>query len=151
MQGNITTNQELVNYFASYFEANPNAVADVTGLAAQYPDQPLIGQPAGSPFRTGPLNNIYPQFKRVAAILGDLTFTLTRRAYLVSDIRQISGPASTNFFVLQNIITGQGIKAFSYLSTFAYGTPILGTFHASDILVAFGSTATSNQAKTFQR
>lgn len=84
VQGNITTNDELVAYFASYFSPNnPNAMQDVAGLAAQYPDQPLMGQPAGSPFNTGPLNNIYPQFKRVAAILGDITFTLTRRAYLV--------------------------------------------------------------------
>ncbi|KJX94251.1 lipase like protein [Zymoseptoria brevis] len=131
VQSNITTNQQLINYFASYFPANPNAVADVTGLAANYPDQPLLGQPAGSPFRTGPLNSIYPQFKRIAAILGDITFTLTRRAYL-------------------DIITKQGVKAHSYLSTFAYGTPVLGTFHASDILKAFGMAATDQQAKTFQ-
>jgi carboxylesterase type B len=132
VQSNITTNNQLVNYFASYFEANPNAVADVRGLAATYPDQPLLGQPAGSPFRTAGLNNIYPQYKRIAAILGDITFTLTRRAYL-------------------DIVTKQGVTAWSYLSTFAYGTPVLGTFHASDILKAFGSAAVDQQAKTFQR
>lgn len=41
LQSNITTNQELINYFASYFPSNQNALAEVTTLAAQYPDQPL--------------------------------------------------------------------------------------------------------------
>ena len=88
------------------------------GLTAQYPNLILSGQPDGSPFRTGALNSIYPQFKRIAAILGDITFTLTRRAYL-------------------DIITKQGVTAWSYLSTYSYGTPILGTFHVSDIIFAF--------------
>lgn len=38
------------------------------GLVAQYANMPLAGQPAGSPFRTGALNNIYPQFKRLVCI-----------------------------------------------------------------------------------
>lgn len=131
VQSNISTNAELIDYFASYFPSNPNAVEDVTGLAAEYPDQPLLGQPAGSPFNTGALNNIYPQYKRLAAMLGDSTFTLTRRAYL-------------------DIITTQGVTAWSYLSTFDYGLPILGTFHGTDIFIAFGSASTSTIATTFQ-
>merc|ERR1712144_63191 len=95
-QNNITTNAELIDYLASYFPEDPNVRADITGLVAQYPNQPLLGQPAGSPFDTGSLNNIYPQFKRLAAILGDITFTLTRRYYL-------------------DLITSQGIQAWSDL------------------------------------
>jgi carboxylesterase type B len=116
---NISTNAQVIKYLASYFPNNPNAVADVTGLVANYPDQPLLGQPAGSPFNTGALNNIYPQFKRLAAILGDVTFTLTRRTYL-------------------SLISTQ-VKSWSYLNTYFYGTPVLGTFHGSDILVAYGT------------
>lgn len=62
-----------------------------------YPDQPLLGQPAGSPFNSGALNNIYPQFKRLAAVLGDTTFTLTRRSYLST--------------------VASEVKAWSYLNT----------------------------------
>ncbi|KAK3656298.1 hypothetical protein LTR56_002999 [Elasticomyces elasticus] len=116
-QSNITTNAQLIQYLASYFPTNPNAVADITGLAATYPDQPLLGQPAGSPFNTGSLNNIYPQYKRLAAILGDITFTLARRSYL-------------------NLVASQ-VPAWSYLSTYFAGTPVLGTFHATDIVVDY--------------
>ncbi|GAB1736540.1 hypothetical protein NU219Hw_g7687t1 [Hortaea werneckii] len=124
-QNNITTNNQLIDYLASYFPENPNARADVAGLVAQYPNQPLLGQPAGSPFDTGSFNNIYPQFKRLAAILGDITFTLTRRYYL-------------------DLITSQGIQAWSYLAQYLQGTPILGTFHASDILFADYGTLGQN-------
>ncbi|KAF7198555.1 putative secreted lipase [Pseudocercospora fuligena] len=132
VQSNITTNDELVEYLATYFPTNPNAVADVTGLAAEYEDQILLGQPAGSPFRTGALNSIYPQFKRLAAILGDITFTLTRRSYL-------------------NAITNAGVPAWSYLSTFLYGTPVLGTFHVTDAFLGYFLNANASlQARTFQ-
>lgn len=117
-QSNITTNDQLIQYLATYFPGDPNAVADVTGLVANYPDQPLLGQPAGSPFNTGALYNIYPQFKRLAAILGDFTFTLTRRSYLS--------------------VASSQVPAWSFLATYFQGTPVLGTFHASDILYDYG-------------
>ncbi|KAI5366515.1 Putative carboxylesterase, type B, carboxylesterase type B, active, alpha/Beta hydrolase [Septoria linicola] len=132
VQSNISTNDQLVNYVASYFPADPNNVANARGLADLYPNQPLLGQPAGSPFRTAAFNSIYPQFKRLAAILGDITFTITRRSYL-------------------DVITKQGVPAWSYLSTFLYGTPVLGTFHASDIfLAAFADAQVSLQARSMQ-
>ncbi|KAF2837833.1 alpha/beta-hydrolase [Patellaria atrata CBS 101060] len=114
-QPNITTTQQLVNYFKElYFHsASPEQLAT---LVQTYPEDPA----PGSPFRTGPLNNIYPQFKRLAAILGDLTFTLTRRAFLET-------AATVN----------PGVKSWSYLSRYNYGTPVLGTFHASDLLQVF--------------
>ncbi|KAK4950107.1 hypothetical protein LTR10_011084 [Elasticomyces elasticus] len=125
-QSNITTNAQLVQYLASYFPTNPNAVADIAGLAATYPDQPLLGQPAGSPFNTGSLNNIYPQYKRLAAILGDITFTLARRNYL-------------------NLVASQ-VPAWSYLSTYFAGTPVLGTLHATDIVVDYITPGISQQS-----
>ncbi|KAG9515421.1 lipase 3 precursor, partial [Aureobasidium melanogenum] len=118
-QVNISTNAQLIEYIASWFlPGNPNATEAVAGFVANYPDQPELGQPAGSPFGTGSSNNFYPQFKRLAAILGDLEFTLARRNYLS--------------------IVSSDVNAWSYLNTYLYGSSILGTFHISDLLVAFG-------------
>lgn len=119
---NITTNDQVVTYTADVIlPNNPNAVRDVRELLStgSYPNQPLIGQPAGSPYRTGPLNSISPQFKRLAAVLGDVVFTLSRRVYL-------------------SVIQPQGVKTWTYLASYLYGLPVLGTFHASDTLFAFG-------------
>lgn len=124
VQSNITTNAQLIGYLASFFPQNPNAVADVTGLVNLYPNQPLAGQPAGSPFNTAGLNNLYPQYKRLAAILGDVVFTLTRRVYLETVSSQV--------------------KCWSYLSSYLYGTPVLGTFHGSDILASYGTLGDLN-------
>lgn len=87
---------------------------------ANYPEDLGV---SGSPFRTGVLNNIYPEFKRLAAILGDITFTLTRRVYL-TDI-------------------ANNVPTWSYLSSVFYGTPVLGTFHASDLINAYGTDQSS--------
>lgn len=98
----------MVDYLQTYF---PNAQrSDVQGLVDAYPD----GITAGSPFNSGVLNEIYPGFKRNAALLGDITFTLIRRYYL-------------------NVVSSQ-VKAWSYLASYFAGTPVLGTFHASDLV-----------------
>lgn len=111
-QPNITTTSQLAEYLASFF---PDAdVALTRGLVDAYPDE----QAAGSPFGTGPFNVLYPQFKRVAAILGDATFTLTRRTHL-------------------DVMAARGIPCWSYLSSYFEGTPIMGTFHASDVVALF--------------
>jgi len=112
-QLNITTTGQLVDYLWSYF---PLATRQqIAGLVSTYPNNPA----AGSPFDTGLLYEIYPQFKRLAAILGDVTFNLSRRTYL-------------------SFVASQ-VNSWSYLSSYLTGTPILGTFHASDVLeVYFG-------------
>lgn len=115
VQSNITTTDQLITYFASYF---PHATRDqVAEYVNTYPDDPSYG----SPFNTGVANNLYPQFKRLAAILGDSTFILTRRSYL-------------------SLVAGS-VPAWSYLSSYFYGTPILGTFHATDIVELFDNPA----------
>lgn len=115
-QSNITTTADLISYLNTiFFPAAP--VDIITDLVNLYPDDPS----AGSPFGTGILNNFYPQFKRLAAILGDLTFTLTRRVFL--DIANQVNP---------------NVPSWSYLASYGFGTPILGTFHATDILQVFG-------------
>ena len=111
VQSNITNTADLVGYLQTYF---PLATQDqVEGLVATYPDS--VSE--GSPFNTGLFNEIYPEFKRLAAILGDASFTLSRRIYLS--------------------YVSQSVKSWSYLSSYLYGTPGLGTFHGSDIVEIF--------------
>lgn len=128
-QANVTNNDELIDYLTTYFRSNPNAREYVEGLVANYPDQPQTGQPAGSPFRTGSLNNIYPEFKRLAAVLGDLTFTLVRRIYI---------------HTLQSLGNNNDHPIYSYLSTYLHALPVLGTFHGSDIVFSYGLLGDEN-------
>jgi triacylglycerol lipase len=112
---NISTTAELVTYLSSYF-FHDATTAQIEALVATYPDDASDG----SPFRTSIFNEWYPEFKRLAAILGDLTFTLTRRAFLT--IASEVNPS---------------VPSWSYLASYDYGTPILGTFHGSDLLQVF--------------
>jgi triacylglycerol lipase len=113
-QSNITTTAELVSYLNVFFHDATQEV--IEQLVASYPDNASDG----SPFRTSIFNEWYPQFKRLAAILGDLTFTLTRRVFL-----EISSAINLD------------VPSWSYLASYDYGTPILGTFHGSDLLQVF--------------
>ncbi|KAI0484514.1 Alpha/Beta hydrolase protein [Xylariaceae sp. FL0804] len=115
-QSNITTEDELVDYLYSYYFYVNADRQDMADLVATYPAK----QAAGSPFNTGPLNDAYPEYKRLAAILGDLTFTLTRRVFL-----EYAAAAYPD------------VASWSYLASYDYGTPLLGTFHGSDILQVF--------------
>jgi len=114
-QSNITTEAQLATYLQTIF-FNDATVEQMAAYVATYPDTVLDG----SPYRSGFLNNWYPQYKRLAAMLGDLVFTLTRRAFLNSAIA-----------------VAPGVPSWSYMSSYDLGTPILGTFHGSDILQVF--------------
>ncbi|KAI0870549.1 sterol esterase [Hypoxylon argillaceum] len=114
-QSNLTTEANLIDYLSTVFFQKTTRDVIAQLVATYSPDLS-----AGSPFRTGILNSVYPQFKRLAAILGDLVFTLTRRLFL-----ETTSAANPN------------VPSWSYLSSYDYGTPILGTFHASDILQVF--------------
>jgi triacylglycerol lipase len=114
-QSNISTRAQLNTYFRTFF-FNRATVAQMDALIATYPETIFDG----SPFRSGLLNNIYPQFKRLAAILGDLTFTLARRSFL--NIHTSVAPT---------------VPSWSYLSSYDLGLPVLGTFHGSDLLQVF--------------
>jgi len=111
-QSNITNTAQLIDYLSTIFFQDATT-EQMTALVATYPDDASDG----SPFRTGILNEWYPQYKRLAAILGDLTFTLTRRAFL-------------------NMVSTE-VPTWSYLASYDYGTPVLGSFHAGDILQVF--------------
>ncbi|KAJ4987658.1 carboxylesterase [Stagonosporopsis vannaccii] len=125
---NLTTTREISTYLSTIFfqNAQPTQIDQLIGTY-----QTIIED--GSPFRTGLLNNWYPQFKRVSAILGDLTFTLTRRVFL--EVASQVNP---------------GVKSWSYLATYNYGTPILGTFHGSDLLQVFYGILPNNAARSIR-
>ncbi|KAM0190652.1 hypothetical protein ACHAPA_009814 [Fusarium lateritium] len=117
-QSNLTTDEKLVSYLKDYYfhAADVPQLRDLlrtygTGLAA-------ITQ--NSPFRSGILNEIFPGFKKRAAILGDLVFTLARRLFL-------------------QVATGVNgdVPSWSYMSSYDQGTPVLGTFHGSDLIQVF--------------
>lgn len=114
-QPNLTTTSEMVDYFSQLFFHGATK-AELKGLVDTY--SPLWS--SGSPFRTGILNEWYPGFKRLAAMLGDLVFTLTRRVFL--EVATTVNPK---------------VPVWSYLASYNHGTPILGTFHGSDLLQVF--------------
>ncbi len=112
----LRTTNDVAEYLSGTFFINAG-LAKMKELVATYPN---TFSEDGSPFRTGLLNNWYPQFKRLAAILGDLTFTLSRRIVLNTTAK-----------------ISPEVKTWSYLSSFNYGLPILGTFHGSDLIQVF--------------
>jgi carboxylesterase type B len=122
---NITTKSELSTYINEiFFPDTSKSVID--GLIDTYQTISLDG----SPFRTLLANNWYPQFKRLAAMIGDLTFTITRRLFLE--------------------IVGDDVPSWSYLATYNYGTPVLGTFHGSDLLQVFYGIYPNYAARTIR-
>ncbi|KAJ4076443.1 hypothetical protein NW760_015375 [Fusarium oxysporum] len=117
-QPNLTTTEDLVRYLKD-LHFHGASEAQLTELVKTY-DEGISAVVNGSPFRTGPLNEVFPGFKRRAALLGDIVFTLSRRAFLT--LANLANPAT---------------PSWSYLATYNFGTPILGTFHASDIIQVF--------------
>lgn len=126
-QNNLTTKADVVDYLASlfFFDATRQQIED---LVALYPNITTDG----SPFRTGSANNWYPQYKRLAAILGDLAFTISRRAFLTYAEK-----------------VKPNVPFWSYLSSYAHGTPILGTFHGTDIVQVFFGVPPDYPAESF--
>ncbi|KAK0460004.1 carotenoid ester lipase precursor [Desarmillaria tabescens] len=111
---NVTTSAEVATYLKTVIFPNISD-QDLNTLLDLYPANPL----EGSPYDTGILNVLTPQFKRIASFQGDAVFQAPRR------------------FFLQNISGKQNIWAF--LSKRLKLVPLLGAFHASDILnVYFG-------------
>ena len=108
---NISTTSEVVDYLQTYFPVADRSI--VQGLVDTYPDDPA----AGCPYGTGQDYNLYPQMKRLNAILGDAVFILPRRIVLS--------------------ILSQTSSVWSYLATYNQGVPFVGTFHFSDVLEIF--------------
>jgi carboxylesterase type B len=128
-QTNITNTDQLVNYFSTVFFPRTDRKL-VEELVAQYPDDPS----AGSPFRTGIFNSLYPEYKRLAAILGDIAFTLARRLFLET----------------ANIVYPD-VPTWSYLASYDYGLPLLGTYHGSNGVDSFGLTIGGGSQRAFEK
>ncbi|KAI1816299.1 carboxylesterase [Poronia punctata] len=129
LQPNLTTTDSLVDYFHKLYY--PDAPIDkITELVNLYPDG-VKGVVAGAPYRTGLLNDIYPGFKRRASIFGDLVFTHPRRFLLE--------------YMAENY---PETPTWSYIGSWNHGTPVLGTFHASDLLQTFYGTWNNYAARS---
>ncbi|KAK2001144.1 carboxylesterase [Colletotrichum falcatum] len=130
-QANLTTTDKLVAYLKDYYFTTATE-AEIREYVATY-DDGLNGIINGSPFRTSVLNEIFPGFKHRSAILGDLVFTLTRRVFL--SIATAMHP---------------DVPSWSYLASYDYGTPILGTFHGSDLLQVFYGISDNYAARSIR-
>ena len=118
LQSEVNTKEKLVTYLKDLFFEDVTR-QELSEMIDTY-GSGLGALNYGSPHRTGLLNEIFPGFKRRAAILGDLTFTLSRRLFLTLT-------SSLN----------SDVPSWSYILSQNYGTPVLGTFHGSDIIQVF--------------
>lgn len=84
------------------------------GLVETYSD--YVDNPMG----LGSLNGTYPEFRTLASIFGDYFFTFTARILLTTFPKRV--------------------PAWSYIATYGRGTPILGTYHVSDVPRLFYET-----------
>ncbi|KAL9714100.1 hypothetical protein Ac2012v2_002409 [Leucoagaricus gongylophorus] len=109
---NLTTEAQIADYIQNVFIPGVNN-DQISQLSALYPADIT----AGSPFDTGLLNAITPQFKRIAAVQGDGVFQAPRRLLL----KNTSG--KQNIWIFLN-------KRFKEI-------PLLGSLHATDLLNSF--------------
>lgn len=109
---NATTDADVDSYLQTIFPGTTEAIRE--GVLKNYPED--ITQ--GSPFDTGIFNAITPQNKRISAIMGDIVFQAPRRV------------------TLQYLSKTQ--PAWGYSMRVLSATPLLGTFHGSDLLFLFG-------------
>jgi len=110
---NVTTNDELIAYLAEFVFKGASA-SEINETLSFYPEDPA----QGSPFDTGDLNAITPEYKRISAFLGDFFFQAPRR--LLLEYR--SGEQDT----------------YSFLSKRAKSTNIIGSYHSSDLMNVYG-------------
>ncbi|KAJ6529348.1 carotenoid ester lipase precursor [Mycena capillaripes] len=110
---NITTPEELATYLQTFYVPAASA-AEIEHVLSFYPSDPA----AGSPFNTSDQNTLTPQFKRIAAILGDLSFQGPHRLFLQarSDLQ----------------------PTYSYLYKRGKATPFLGASHGTELTNAYG-------------
>ncbi|KAK1232170.1 hypothetical protein PQX77_004682 [Marasmius sp. AFHP31] len=110
---NVTTESQIRTYVKTQFLPTISD-GELDTLLKAYPQD--ITQ--GSPFDTGILNALTPQFKRFASFQGDAVFQAPRR------------------FFLENLSGKQNI--WSFLSKRGKALPFLGSAHGTDILNVYG-------------
>ncbi|KAJ4174350.1 hypothetical protein NW754_004767 [Fusarium falciforme] len=116
-QSNVSDTSTLVEYLSSlYFHG---ATRDQLKALVETYNESIL---AGSPYGTGFAGEVYPGFKRLSSLLGDIGFTLARRSMLYHASK--ANPT---------------VSIWSYEASYDRGTPVLGTFHGSDLLPVFFS------------
>lgn len=123
---NVTTTAEVGQYLRSFML--PTAPqSDVDLLLQYYPEDAT----AGCPFDTGFLNMLSPQYKRIAAIQGDIVFHGPRR------------------FLLKYQADKQNSWAFIHKR--GKHMPFIGAAHATDLLNSFGGQELTDYIIYFTR
>ncbi|EJF60948.1 carotenoid ester lipase precursor [Dichomitus squalens LYAD-421 SS1] len=110
---NITNESQLRTYIKTNYIVNISE-SDLDTLLKLYPADVT----KGSPFDTSVLNALTPEYKRIAALQGDLVFQAPRR------------------FFLQNVAGKQ--PTWSFLNKRLKDLAVLGSAHATDILNVYG-------------
>jgi hypothetical protein len=122
------TNAQLRTYVNNNYLIKAT-LTEVDKLLTLYPDDVT----AGSPFDTGRLNAITPQFKRLAAIQGDLVFQAPRR-YLLDKVS--SKQSAWSFRKLHSLLVLMSslilIRVF-VVSKRGKGIPVLGSVRLNDL------------------
>ena len=126
-QLNITTDEDFQSFWKDIFfqTLSPEQIKAFTDLYSQDPSE-------GSPYDTGALNAIGPQYKRLASAVGDYTFEAGRRDLL-------NYTHST-----QPVWTYQQEQSLYLLTQLpllqSNDLPVLGSFHVSDVVLnSFGT------------
>ncbi|ODQ82040.1 hypothetical protein BABINDRAFT_182883 [Babjeviella inositovora NRRL Y-12698] len=104
---NVTTEAEVRTYVDYLFPEFSSSQLDQ--LLTLYP----LDITQGSPFGSGVLNALTPQYKRLSSLIGDIFFQAPRR------------------FMLNGT---PDVTRYTYNSQQLTGTPVVGTFHANDII-----------------
>jgi carboxylesterase type B len=112
---NVTDSDELFEYFHNLYYPTAE-LASLHEVIDSYSDDAS----AGSPYGTGIFNEIFPTFKKLASLTGDLLFTMMGRLFL-------NAASELN----------PDVPSWSYVAAYDEGTPILGTFHGGDLLQVF--------------
>ncbi|PWY65622.1 cholinesterase [Aspergillus sclerotioniger CBS 115572] len=108
---NITTTDHVTDYLWGYYYRNAER-SQIKELVSIYADD----YEYGAPFHTPPSNSLYPQSKRLAAILGDFTVLLTRR-----------------FILADAVPDRRNVPSWSFIFSAFKGIPYLGSFHGSEL------------------
>jgi acetylcholinesterase len=145
---NVTTDDELAAYLERYYvppsNFNPSSgtgnATSSQGLVAEILAAYSADPTQGSPFDTGIANTVTPQYKRMAAIIGDLIFQAPRRFF-----QQSTAGKQTQFAFLNKRGKSSPVVGASHGSDIAL---IYGPSDMTDYLIRFGATLDPNDGNT---
>ncbi|MCO5549790.1 hypothetical protein L7F22_003264 [Adiantum nelumboides] len=138
-QLNVTTTDDFIKLFRDIYWGETATDENFKTLTELYPDDIT----RGSPFDTGILNSLTPQYKRIAALTGDSTFERQRRLAneKASLIRNLwSYQIEIDLPLLSRIpLVGPILESLKLTKL-----PQLGSFHIADVVLhAFGTIPAS--------